>query len=300
MKNWIRTTLLIPIAIVFAEDNSPAPTDDTDEPVLDRPERIYEPSTGTGTETTEDVRWKKTSASSRFGSPGKPNQLKLKNRADKRVKGAWQREVSLGANATRGNSDTSLYEGGFEFSRKLDNQRVVIDGQARYGKSDGTRNKENGRAGVRYENDFTENRYGAFEMKASYDALADLDYRIVWTLAHGWYLKKTDDTVVNVEIGPGYLQEKKNDERDGYFVLRLGEALDYRLNDYVVLWHSAEYLPNVQDFNQYLINAEVGIESALTGQLRFRTVAQERYDSQPAAGKENSDFVFSASLVLSF
>ena len=277
-------------------ESAPGDTTTVNEP----PVRIYEPSPAPAQTNTAGERWRQIAASGRFGTPGRPKQLQLKNDPSGAAEGDWRRRASLGANLTRGNTDTSLYEAGLELGREKDGRRVKIDGQARYGESDGERNKQNGTASVRYERDLSDDRYWAFDLQASHDRLADLDYRLVWTLSHGWFLTRTEDNVVNAELGPGYVQEMKNDDREGYFVVRAGEAIDHRLNDHVVLWQCAEYLPNVQDWSQYLLNTEIGIESALTSSLRLRTFLQERYDSKPAEDKESSDFILSVSLVTEF
>ena len=55
------------------------------------------------------------------------------------------------------------------------------------------------------------------------------------------------------------------------------------------LWQSLEFLPAVEDFSDYVVNAEVGIDTSLTKKLSLRTFVQDSYDSTPAAGRKKND-----------
>jgi putative salt-induced outer membrane protein YdiY len=55
------------------------------------------------------------------------------------------------------------------------------------------------------------------------------------------------------------------------------------------MWESAEYLPAFDDFQRFLLNAELGTEAAMNTRLSLRIVLQDKYNSDPAPGKKAND-----------
>jgi hypothetical protein len=58
----------------------------------------------------------------------------------------------------------------------------------------------------------------------------------------------------------------------------------------------------VDDFNNYIINAEAGVAADLTAKknLSLSVVAQDTYNSVPAPGRKNNDLKLIASLNFKF
>ena len=48
-------------------------------------------------------------------------------------------------------------------------------------------------------------------------------------------------------------------------------------------------MPQAEDFDDYLLNAELGVEAALNSHVNLRTVLQNRYDNTPGEGLEKND-----------
>ncbi len=67
--------------------------------------------------------------------------------------------------------------------------------------------------------------------------------------------------------------------RDDYWGIRCGERYTLQVSETAKLWQSAEYLPNADDFDQYLINAEIGMEAVVTKLISLRLVLQDGYNS---------------------
>ena len=55
------------------------------------------------------------------------------------------------------------------------------------------------------------------------------------------------------------------------------------------LVQSLEYLPEAEDFDNYLLVGEIGVEAAMSDRLSLRVVLQSKYDNTPAEGKERND-----------
>ena len=48
-------------------------------------------------------------------------------------------------------------------------------------------------------------------------------------------------------------------------------------------------LPRTDDFDDYLLTVELGVEANLNATMSLRIVVQDKYDSTPAPGQENND-----------
>ena len=67
-------------------------------------------------------------------------------------------------------------------------------------------------------------------------------------------------------------------------------------------FRSAEWLPQVDKFKNYIINAEIGIESDLRTdkKLSLRTYLQDTYNSVPATGRKKNDVKLVAAIAYKF
>ena len=57
-----------------------------------------------------------------------------------------------------------------------------------------------------------------------------------------------------------------------------------------------EYLPEFEDFGNFLLSLEAGIEADINDKFSLRVVVKDRYDRTPAPGKEENDFELIAGL----
>ena len=53
-------------------------------------------------------------------------------------------------------------------------------------------------------------------------------------------------------------------------------------------------------FQNYIINAEVGLETTLSAKLSLQNIIQDSYHSEPAAGRKKNDFKLIAALRYKF
>ena len=56
----------------------------------------------------------------------------------------------------------------------------------------------------------------------------------------------------------------------------------------------------MDDFQNYLLIAEIGAEAALTEQMSLRGTLQDTYDNVPAKGRKQNDIKLITSLVYKF
>lgn len=148
---------------------------------------------------------------------------------------------------------------------------------------------ENAKIFANVKKTLTPRTFMSLDGTATYDDVADIDYRA--TLGPGWgaYLVKNDQRTLTLEAGPSYVWEEVGGESDDYLALRFAERYACQALENAKLVQSLEYLPAAEDFENYLLVGEIGVEAAMSDHLNLRVVVQDKYDNTPAAGKERND-----------
>jgi putative salt-induced outer membrane protein len=217
-----------------------------------------------------------------------------------RADGDWRRHLDFGMNQSKGNTDTLRYSLGLDAVQEKDLDLFRIQAKGVYGESSGTKDTENADAAFRYERLLTERIYALGNLEWITDTIAELRYRGTVILSPGLRLIRTENTLLNLEVGAGYIEEKKASEENGYMAGRAAATVERVVNAHVLIWCTGEYLPKLGDTAIYFINAEAGIASYITRDLSLNVMYQERYDSAPVEGKNNSDSILSTTVSLSF
>ena len=55
------------------------------------------------------------------------------------------------------------------------------------------------------------------------------------------------------------------------------------------LYQTVEYLPQIDEWDDYLVNCELGIESALSDKMSLTVTLLDNYVSQPAPDRQSND-----------
>lgn len=204
-------------------------------------------------------------------------------------KNPWVTSASIGFSLTRGNSETLLVTGNILSEKKWDKNEVRLGLDGTYGEDRDTTNAEQVHGFGQYNRLFTERLYAYGRVDALHDGIADVDYRVAMSPGAGYYFVKNQTTTFSGEVGPGYVLERQGGEDHDYFTLRLAERAEHKLNDRVRVWESVEYLPQVDDFNNYIINAEIGIDTSITKKLSLKVFLVDTYDNDPAPDRKKND-----------
>jgi hypothetical protein len=107
-------------------------------------------------------------------------------------------------------------------------------------------------------------------------------------------------TVCKLEIGAGYLTEKKGIDRDAFAAGRAAGILERILNEHVMIWASIEHFPKLADPEIFYLNAELGIVAMLTRDLYLNLAMEDRYDNAPADDRTANDLILTSSVSLRF
>lgn len=222
-------------------------------------------------------------------------------------KQGWETVGSVGVTLTRGNSETFLANIGVNSSRKWSQDEILLGASAGYGENttqdpvDGSdehnTTDQYAKGFGQWNHLFTERLYGGVRLDALYDNIAGVDYRFTAGPLVGYYLIKNARTFLAVEAGPGFVAENLRDRpSEQYWILRFAERFEHKFNDKSKVWQSAEFVPRIDDFGDYVINAEVGVSSMITKSVDLRVVLQDTYRSEPPPGRKANDLKLIAGL----
>jgi putative salt-induced outer membrane protein YdiY len=233
----------------------------------------------------------------------------------------WETSAALGLTITRGNSDTSLGTIGLTSTKKRASDEFLLGASATYGRTEveettviieppaaprEVKSKENrtttanASGFAQYNRSINDAWYAGLRFDVLHDSIADVDYRATLSPLIGYYAVKRPATTLKFEAGPSLVAEKVGGETDVYAALRLAERFEHKFSDRAKVWQSLEFLPQIDDFENYIINAELGAEAALNDSLSLRAVLQDTYDNQPAAGRKHNDLKLLTSIVYKF
>lgn len=205
----------------------------------------------------------------------------------------WSVLTSLGLTLTDGNSDTFLATATFEAERDREKDELRFRAAAGYGEDDtnGTRIKTQDflRGSGQYNSLFTPRLYGGLKVEALRDDISDVDYRVITSPLMGYYFLKDERTQLAGEVGPSYVLERRGGVEDDYFGVRISERFEHEFDSDARVWQSLEVLPQVDEFDNYVLEAEFGVSTKVTNSVGMRLVVQDTYVSEPAPDRENND-----------
>jgi len=213
----------------------------------------------------------------------------------------WETNASFGFTLTQGNNDTLLVTSSVLGIKKWELNELSLGADASLGEVEGTKNNETLRGFSQYNRLFTNERtYALFNVAALHDAIADVEFRLTVSPGLGHYFYKSEKFELSGELGPGFVYEKLGSRTDNYMSLRVAESAKYQISERARLWQKLELIPQVDNFDNVLVMAEIGIDSDLTEKLGLRLTIQDVYDNEPAAGRKSNDLRVVSSLRYKF
>ena len=218
----------------------------------------------------------------------------------------WETVASAGVTLTRGNSKTFLATVGLNANRKWSRDEILLGASAGYGESEtGTRAPDDNRTDItqkylkgfsQYNHLFNERLYGGLRADGLYDKIAAVDYRFTISPLAGYYIIKKPVTFLAVEAGPSVVFEKVAGEENNYLGGRVAERYEYKFKSGARIWESAEWITQLDDVDNWIVNAEAGVSAPIAKRLDVRIVVQNSYDNQPAPERLKNDFKLIAGL----
>lgn len=227
--------------------------------------------------------------------------------APKKEKNSWQKSLATGFNLTQGNSETMLLNIMGTIHRETDQDIIDLGAQYNYGQneeegenSEKKTTRNDLRANASYDYLFSERAFGGLGMKYLTDKISDIDYRLNVVPSAGYFLIKDAAISFAMNAGPAYTFEKIAGDENNYFSPMIGDKFTWTISCTSKLYQSADIFFDTSDSDNYMVNAEVGVESALSTMLSLVVALRDTYDHQPAVGKDSNDLALMTALKVLF
>jgi putative salt-induced outer membrane protein YdiY len=202
----------------------------------------------------------------------------------------WESSISAGLTLTRGNSDTLLVTGGLQTHQKTPDNEIGFGADGAYGVNNSVKDVDTIHTVGQYNHLFSERFFAYARVEALHDGVADLQYRVNTGPGVGYYFLKATNTTLAGELGSTFVNQRLGGVDDNYATLRLAERFEHKFNNYGArVWENVEILPQVDKFNNFLVNAEIGIESSITRTISLKTFAVDNFNNEPASGRVKND-----------
>ena len=218
----------------------------------------------------------------------------------------WQSTAGLNLAVAKGNSDTLLAGGNILSTKKWDKNEWILGADAAYGDTkiglDGRRTTaQNYGAFAQYNRLIDDRWYWWLNGALRQDRISDVDYRFTLSGGVGYYFVKTDRTTLKGEVGPGVVFERVGNHDTKYMTIRFAEHFLHKFeNGRASVFQNAEFLPQINKWDNYQINFDAGVEASLTDKMGVRVTFADNYRSRPAPGLKNNDLRLLAGLTYKF
>jgi len=231
----------------------------------------------------------------------------------------WETSLGLTLGLAGGNSETFNVGGNFLTKKEWGNHQVKIGAEGNYGNST-TKTVENGQlvetdqtnvnnfgGSLQYNYLLTDRWYVGARGDGRHDEIAGIDYRITATANAGYYLIKKEKLTLAIEAGPGYVWEEfDGGQKNDYATLRLADNFEWKFADKSRLFQTFEFLPEISDWGNNIMNSSVGIETDIAKGLALQVVFKDYYRSEPAPypgtnlKREKNDYQLLAGIIYRF
>ena len=202
----------------------------------------------------------------------------------------WTSSAAVGVALTRGNSETLLFTAGLETTRKTPVNEFDFGVDGGYGENNSVKSEDLLHAFGQWNHLFSDRAYGYVHADGLRDGVADINYRFTLSPGAGYYFIKEKNTTLSGEVGPGVVFQELGNSESTFATVRLSERFEHKFNSGGArVWQTLEFLPQVDRLDNYLVNFEAGVESALSKNLSLQVVLDDNYDSRPATDRLKND-----------
>ncbi len=215
---------------------------------------------------------------------------------------AWSTSATFALTVTGGNSQTLNTTLDFNTSRKTPENEFLFDINGTYGENSNVKSAEQLEGTGQYNHLATHRLYYGIKLDGFHDGIAGIDYRLTVSPLAGYYLIKKPMTELGLELGPGYVYERLIGSATtiSQATVRAGERYSHKINGTTKIWQDFEILPYVQNFGNYYMDGEIGINTSITKHAGLTCYVQDYYYSMPALGRLHNDIKFVTGITYKF
>ena len=220
----------------------------------------------------------------------------------------WDGGVDAGFELTRGNSKTRNFRFAFAATRKVADEETSVYADSLYslddipGASPHVSANEN-RAGARFDHDFASSRFFGFvNTDFMTDALQDLNLRSVVGGGMGYHVIDREQVTLNLLGGANFTRENYAEVQRNLVAGQVGEELTLKLGKSTSLMQNLAFFPGLteNERGEYRSSFSLGTITKISKWLGWQNNFSDVYVTNPPAGKQQNEFVFTSGLHLAF
>jgi len=217
----------------------------------------------------------------------------------KKDPGEWDISAALGFTLAQGNADTTLLTAEGLAAREIGDDIYSLGFNGAVGEQNSVDTQRYIRGDAGYKHLLSDKVYASAGLAYLTDDIASVDYRIFLNPGIGYFFIKDEDLTLNVETGPSYVFQKQAGDKDNFLAWRVANRFEWKFSETGKIFQGTEFLLNTDDTEDYLINAEAGIEAALNSKLSLVVSIRDRFDASPAADVEQNDVILTTGFKVS-
>jgi putative salt-induced outer membrane protein len=211
--------------------------------------------------------------------------------------------ADLGFVNTSGNANVTTFNVGDKLILKTHDTRHIFTQLFAlvYGRSEGETVADNWRASGRYEHSINSHVYLYALLGMDRDRLAGLSRRFEESLGLTWKAATGPRTELSLEGGVSLIQERPTVGAGDDFVAGRASALFlHKFRENVSFTQGLEFLPNLQQGDDYRINSETAIVASVSRNISFKTSYAIRFDNTPEPGFTSTDRLLTTGLQIRY
>lgn len=220
----------------------------------------------------------------------------------------WKGNIEGSYLQTDGNTETQAFAAAGKIEKEFTWARIMAEGRGLYGKSGDVTTDRNWFGSLKYDQKLTPRTYVFALETIERNVPIGIKIRYVHQGGLGIFLIKTGSDTLKIEAGAGYVNEVPVDPfpRRGFGTARGFAEFIHSFSKTSRFEQRVEYLPNLTDGEDYLINEESALITNLFGQFALKASFLVVFDNVPpkttagTPGYQKSDRTFKTALIYTF
>ncbi len=229
--------------------------------------------------------------------------------AEKRIKkveqhseeARYRTKTDLSYSNTQGNTKTTRFGLGFHGERKRKKNTMTLDLDALQSSSNGIEDNNKWLAAFQYDRDIIKGLYFNYVISYGEDKFSGFDYQFYTGPGFGYKLLKRDAHTLSVRGNALYSKDSiENGGTNEYAAWLAGFKYRWQILDKLSFTEDAHFKSQMDQFENYFVYSKSSIESRINSIFSLGMSYQVDYKNIPALGKERTDRVFLASLIINY
>lgn len=230
---------------------------------------------------------------------------------------AWKGDLELAYIQTDGNTNTKALLAALKAARSFSFGALSAEGKGIYGTTEVTTVEADGATEIeevtsdkawsgqlKYDQNITERFTGYVLERAERNTPKGIEMRYVSQAGLGYAVIKAPKDLLKLEAGAGYLHENPVGQlSDGYPTARAYASYEHSFTDKTRFTQWVEYLPDLEDSENWLISEETAFITNIMGNFALKTSLAVVFDNLPQpeeADLDKSDRLFKTALLFTF